>query len=117
MKIQTKTVGDGYKVLHQYHYHSNRYKRDIIIPKGFYSDGATDAIDINSDAWIVHDYICRYGIWYGGEKICNFQASMIVYDILKEEGHDIRKYAWFLATFLFGGGQARRNGMFSCKKI
>jgi len=79
-QIKYKVVGDGYEVTEQYVYYSKRYNRSIKIPVGFYSDGATDAPDIDTDAWIVHDHICRYAEWHDGTPIDNWTASSVLGD-------------------------------------
>jgi hypothetical protein len=109
--IEYKVVGDGYECTKEYIYLSPRYNKFIIIPVGFYSDGATGAIDVNTVAWWVHDHISRYGEWSDGTKITNWQASTVLSDILKDEGFWFRTYTWWIATFLFGGGAARENGL------
>lgn len=106
--IKTKEVGDGYEVIEDYYFFSHRYKKGFTIPKGFYSDGATGAIDIDSDSWIVHDYICRYAEWEDKTKINNWQASVVLHDILESEGYWFRKYTWFWMTYFFGGGACGR---------
>lgn len=129
-RMKIKKVGDGYEVKKDFTYYSKRYNRNLTISKGFYSDGATMALDIDSDAWIVHDHICRYGRWNDGSKIDNWSASTVLSDILSDEAkslinngkkfqgyiREIRSYYWWLATFLFGGGAARKNGLFRVKK-
>lgn len=111
MKIKRRIVGDGFETTEPYRYFSPRYGRAITIPKLFYSDGATGAIDIESDAWIIHDHICRYGVWDDGAPINNWQASTVLSDILWSEGRWCRAIYWWFATWLFGGGAARENGM------
>jgi len=110
-QIKYKNVGDGYEVTEKYTYYSSRYNRYIEIPKGFYSDGATGAKDVDSDGWIIHDHICRYALWMDGTKIDNWTASTVLCDILWRDGFEIRATTWWLATYLFGGGKARENGM------
>lgn len=110
--ISVKLVGDGYEVTSGYTYYSPRYNRFLTIPEGFYSDGATNALDIpNTDAWIVHDHICRYAVWDDGTKIDNWTASTVLGDILWRDGYHLRAVVWWWATYLFGGGAARDNGM------
>jgi len=92
-------------------YYSPRYNRSVTIDVGYYSDGATGAIDIESNAWWVHDVLCNTGKWDDGTKCTNWQASMVLSDILHDEGRLIRARTWFAATWLFGGGEARKNGM------
>ena len=115
-KIKVEKVGDGYQTKGKYVYFSRRFNRSITIEDGFYSDGATWAIDIKSDAWVVHDHICRFGVWDDGTKIDNFTASTILRDILWSEKYWFRSVYWWFATFLFGGGAARKNGLIRIKK-
>ena len=75
------------------------------------SDGATGALDINSFSWLVHDKICYEGKFSDGSPCNNWQASQVLSDILKDEGKWFRSKTWFVATWLFGGGNARKNGM------
>lgn len=100
-----------YVAMEEKRYYSKRYNKSILVPLGYLSDGATDAPDINSFAWWVHDVLCDSGTFEDGTKCTNWQASMILKDILREEGRWIRDHWWFLATWLFGGGKARENGM------
>lgn len=105
-----------YKAITGYDYYSKRYKKHVEILPGMLSDGATGAFDIISDAWWVHDKICNTGVWADGSKVTNFQCSMVLSDILRSEGRLFRSFGWFFATFLFGGGKARENGMFYVAK-
>ncbi|MCP3851611.1 MAG: hypothetical protein GY694_15410 [Gammaproteobacteria bacterium] len=93
-------------------YHSPRYDKRVTVPEMYESDGATGAIDIYSDSWWVHDVLCERGTWDDGSKATNWQASTVLSDILAAEGHNYRSKYWWIATWLFGGGQARKNGMF-----
>ena len=98
-------------------YYSKRYKKYITVfaNDDDRSDGATYAKDINSKSWWVHDKACKTGKFDDGTRMTNWQASMIAYDILKEEKRWFRKYTWFVGTFVGGGGKARDNGMFKLK--
>lgn len=97
---------------HRFTYYSSRYDKSVTVPAGYMSDGATGAIDIkNSISWWVHDVLCDTGKFDDGTDCTNWQASMILSDILSEEGHYIRSIGWLWATWLFGGGKARDNGM------
>ena len=100
-----------YKLQTEILYHSVRYKKMVIVEVGYESDGATGAIDIPSKGWWVHDKLCDTGIFYDGTKCTNWQASMILSDILSQEGRWFRAKTWFITTWLFGGGRARDNGM------
>lgn len=91
--------------------YKSRYGLYVYIPKAYESDGATGAIDITTASFWVHDYLCDYGKFSNGAKCSNWQASTILYDILKSEGRWFRARTWWVATFLFGGGEARKNGM------
>lgn len=101
-----------YELEHKIKHFSSRYKKWITVPKGYRSDGATGARDINSQGWWVHDWLCDYGVFDNGTQCTNWQASMILHDILADEGRWFRARTWFIATWLFGGGKARDNGMF-----
>ena len=92
-------------------YYSSRYGKYIYLEKGFKSDGATGAFDIHSIAYLVHDKLCDTGVFEDGTICSNWKASMILSDILRRDGFYIRKYTWFIATWFFGGGKARLNGM------
>jgi hypothetical protein len=98
-------------------YFSFRYKKWVIVPEGYRSDGASGpASDIWSDAWWVHDVLCDRGTFEDGTKCTNWQASRVLSDVLGGEGRWIRSKTWWFATFLFGGGKARDNGMFKLRK-
>ncbi len=100
-----------YIVLVEIWYYSKRYREWIICERGDISDGATGAYDIDSFGWLFHDDLCRTGKFNSSLKCTNWQASMVVSDILDEEGRWFRKYSWRYATYWFGGGEARKNGM------
>jgi hypothetical protein len=90
---------------------SKRTGKIIIVPLGRRSDGATGAIDIWSEAWWVHDELCLKGTWSDGTKVTNLEASLELFDILWKEGRRVRAVFWGVATWIFGGGEARKNGM------
>lgn len=104
-------------------YYSERYNRYVCVPHGRESDGATGAKDLPgpvpclkdgkpfkaSLSWWIHDELCLQGKWADGSKCTNWQASMVLRDILKAEGYSFRARTWTWATFLFGGGKARKN--------
>jgi hypothetical protein len=97
-------------------YYSERYDKKVTVPYGYPSDGATFAVDIYSDGWWVHDKLCDTGMWDDGTRCTNWQASMVLSDILKAEGRWARRWYWKWFTFLGGGGEARKNGMFTLKR-
>jgi len=111
-----------YQLIDKIDYYSKRYNKYINVPKGYKSDGATGAIDIeDSISWWVHDKLCDTGMFSDNTRCTNWQASVILSDILRSEWginkplRILRAYAWLPATFLFGGGEARKNGMFTLK--
>ncbi len=101
-----------YYIVHtEYRYFSVRYNAWVYCHVGMISDGATKAMDIDSFAWLVHDKLCNTGVFVCG-KICdNWKASNVCSDVLKRDGFRFRSFTWFAATWLFGGGKARKNGM------
>ena len=101
----------GYKVMHNVAYFSPRYKKWIGAEAGDRSDGATYAKDINTFAWLFHDELCNNGTFEDGTLCNNLQASAVCYDLLNDSGRWFRRYTWFAATWLFGGGEARKNSM------
>ena len=109
-----KTLGNenvGYKLDKDVRYYSKRYDKWVLAKAGLY-DGATMAIDINSFSWLFHDALCNFGVFEDGSKCTNWQASMVLSDILRAENRPIRSFWWFVGTFVAGGGQARKNGLF-----
>ncbi len=102
----------GYRVIKSKSYFSKRYQKriDILTTDKPY-DGATGAFDIDSFGWLFHDVLCRDGCFSDKSKCTNLQASLVLSDILSEEGRWFRQGSWFFATWLFGGGKARKNGM------
>ena len=102
---------ERYRVFEEIRYYSTRYNKWVVAKVNDDFDGATGALDINSFGWIIHDVLCRDGYFEGGTKCNNWQASSVLSDILKEENRWFRARSWFVATWLFGGGKARKNGM------
>ena len=103
--------GFNYVLTEDIRYFSYRYKQFVIARRGEIFDGATGAMDIDTHAWLFHDVLCRDGCWANGTPCNNWQASKVLSDILKEEGRWFRARSWFAATWLFGGGKARDNGL------
>lgn len=112
--VKYRTVHEDkikYRSIGAYRYYSARYNRYTTIPHDYPSDGATSAPDLDTDAWWFHDWVCDFGFWDDGTPIDNWTASTILADILWEDGYKPRAVWWWWATYLFGGGQARKNGM------
>lgn len=101
-KIKYRVLDSGYESAGDFLYHSKRFNKDVLIPDGFFSDGASGVVDIDSNAWWIHDYLCRYGTWSDGTKASTLEASITLYDILKEEGRYIRAPFWFIGTLVYG---------------
>lgn len=100
-----------YRLTKPFIYFDEEYGKYVFLPIDYASDGATRALDINSIGWFVHDWLCDYGVWADGTLCTNWQASSVLSSILKSEGRWFRARTWFAATWMFGGGKARRNGM------
>lgn len=84
-------------------YWSPRYKKFVIVPQDYPSDGATGARDIvDSISWWVHDWICDNMTWADGTRIRFWQASRVLSDILWSEGRWFRAVGWFWATLILG---------------
>ena len=98
------------------HYYSSRYNRSVLIKRGSRSNGADYALDIKSLAWGVHDVLCKEGQWFDGTPVTNWQASMVLSDILYDEKRNMRSKTWFWMTYTLGCDRARLNGMFRRKK-
>lgn len=111
-KVLYRKVGDGYESIRAYRYFSPRYGKTITVPSKFYSDGATCAPDLDTDAWWVHDVICRYGKFDDGTPCTNRQASTILYDILREDGYRVWSSLWWAGTYFLGGGAARAGKVY-----
>ena len=108
-------VDKPYLLRTSYLHYSERYDKYVMLEMGMRSDGATYAWDIISLGWWVHDKLCNTGKWADGTKLTNWQCSMVLSDILWDEGRYIRSQRWKYATFLLGGGEARKNGMWRLK--
>ena len=112
--VDIKYKGNGkicYVVKDEQKYFSERYSKRITCRVGMVSDGATGALDIDSYSWLFHDKLCDTGMFDDGTPCTNWQASQIISDILKSEGYWFRSKSWLWATWLRGGGEARKNGM------
>ena len=95
-------------------YYSERYNKYVTVQAPYRSDGATSAPDIDSDCWWFHDVLCDRGTWDDGTPLTNWQCSTVLCDIMRDEGYNwFRRNRWKHATFMFGGGKARENGMFN----
>jgi len=106
-----------YKCPKEIKYYSVRYDKFVTVPEGYPSDGATFAEDIYSDSWWVHDKLCDTGKWDDGTPVTNWQASMVLRDILWVEKRYVRSFRWFFWTFLLGGEKLKKeNGWFKLKE-
>lgn len=92
-----------YRLIDPMPYYSRRFRKWITCPDGMESDGASGpATDIVSRGWWVHDRLCETFAWDDGTPCPIWQSSLVLYDILKEEGRPVRARSWFVATLLFG---------------
>lgn len=113
VSINQTILGNGhYRLDSPIVYYSKRYKKMVTVAKGEDSDGATGAFDVVSRSWWIHDKLCKTGKWDDGTKITNWQCSQVLQDVLTEEGRKWQGRRWFWATWMLGGGEARKNGMF-----
>jgi hypothetical protein len=107
--------GMKYMLLRDQSYWSARYKEYIKAESGFKWNGADWVDDLEddegemSDGPLFHDVVCRFAVWSDGTPISNWQASMILRDILSAEGRSLRKRTWFWMTFLFGGSHIKKK--------
>jgi len=101
-------------------YWSERYQKFKTVRFGYPSDGASGpAMDIYTDGWWVHDPLCdppprdewplcaigfweTDGYWDDGTKCTRWQASMVLHDILTQEGRWFRGDVWGSATWVGG---------------
>jgi hypothetical protein len=108
-------IGDVYISKHSYHYFSPRYGKNLIIPANYPSNGANWVPNLSAAAFFVHDYGSIVGRWNDGTAMCNRELSTVYADILKADGFWLRSKIRWLGTFLFGGGEARKNGLWRLK--
>jgi hypothetical protein len=102
--------GMKYRLLQEIHYYSKRYKKWVFVPAGSTSDGATGAKDLpESISWWVHDQLCKDAEFFDGTECSAWQASMVLRDILFDEGYSFRARSWTWATFLFGSWKNKRK--------
>ena len=92
----------GYKMIQDYLYFSPRYNKNVLVPKGANLDGATYAKDIKSMGWVVHDILKKEKMFRDGTTCSNWQASVVLRDILKTEKRWFRKNSWFVTTLAWG---------------
>lgn len=83
-----------------YYYMSPRYRKSVVLAKGYTSDGATGAFDIVSAAWWIHDKLCEDKTWSDGSPCSRWQSSRVCSDILAAEGRSVRAFTWKYATML-----------------
>jgi len=83
-----------------YTYYSPRYDKVVKLYAGMLSDGATWAIDIETAGWWVHDELCKSGKFRDLTPCSRWQGSMILSDILKAEGQNVRTLVWRYATYI-----------------
>ena len=114
-----------------YWYYSEKYDEWLKIDDKDKFDGASGTVDIHSNCWGFHDIICKFACWLSGNKCSNWQASHVIYDILKREAEyykthgrnrlglkrKLESWFWFAFTFAFGGQKIKKeNGWFRVKK-
>jgi len=83
--------------------------KTITISGLFRTDGATCARDLVALAWHVHDWICKHPYFDDGTPISNLLASWIYRSILKWHGIPVIPWFRFVATFLLGGQEVKKQ--------
>lgn len=116
--IECVKLGDAYRSGPRYTYYSERYGKSISVPANYPSNGANYVEDLHPTAFFVHDRGCEHGYWDDGSKMCNLELSFVYYDILVTCGTPRWRAAirW-AGTFLRGGGQARKHGLWRVKNV
>jgi len=116
-KLWNDPDGFKYKALNAVRYRSPRFNQYVTVPKGYKSDGATGAVDLETDAWGFHDVLCDRGTWDDGAELSNFTASIVLFDVLRRDGISLRRsLGWLFMTLWKGGGKCRENGLWKLKK-
>ena len=118
-----RSKGKKYRAPYRMYHYDPVTGHEVLVPEGYESDGATGFLvpDIWSQCWWVHDWLCDHGHWSDPDsagkpvKCTNWDASRVLGDILRTEGHRCRCHTWRWATWLFGGGKCRENGMWRGK--
>ena len=117
MKLKVIEAG-RYLLEKDFEYYSERYDGHITVKAGEYDGASGPAIDIVSDAWLIHDQICNDPFFdkekYRNERrpITAYMAAQILSDVLASEGRWVRAMTWKWSTFLFGCTRTRANGWF-----
>ncbi len=99
-RIEYTVIDERYICSKEFTYYSKRYDKNVIVKRGYDSDGATGAKDIRSNSWWVHDVLSEYNQFSDGSHCSILQSSWVLHDILKEEGRYIRAKTWLVATFI-----------------
>ena len=78
-RIKHRHRNDGlYVCTETFVYKSKRYGKTVTVHEGQVRDGASGAIDIESDAWWVHDELCANGVFDDGSKVSRTQAAAVL---------------------------------------
>ena len=108
-----KRIDEGkykYQLLVDGLYYSQRYDKWVSVARDMKSDGATGARDLkDSWGWWFHDELTNSCVWQDGTPCTAYMASQVLYDILDEEGREIRKFTWKYCTFLFGSWRIKKR--------
>ena len=90
----------SYRLLTDIEYYSLRYKKSVTVTAGKHSDGATGAMDIMSRGSWIHDELTDDPYWDDGTYCSRWASSMVLGDVLAEDGYWFRRWTWPIATFL-----------------
>jgi hypothetical protein len=113
--IKCEKIGDAYIATEAFVYYSPRYDKTLTVEQGYPSNGANAVKDKCPTAFFAHDRGCERGKWDDGTPMCNRELSTMYADILWLNGFWIRAQIRWIGTFLFGGGQAKKNGLWKVK--
>lgn len=90
----------AYVLLDEVRYWSKRYGKGVTVPIGYRSDGASFiASDIGGISWWVHDWLCDKHEWDDLSYCSSWESSMVLHDILVEQGQWCRAKLWFAFVY------------------
>jgi hypothetical protein len=101
LPIKVLFGGRGYEVTKTVSYFSPRYKKRVTAPEGMVYDGATGVPDLMSVGSLYHDVLCLRMTWDDASPVTNWQASMVLHDIMRKEGRKGRSIVWKWGTVVF----------------
>jgi len=99
--ILERQTGYNYSWIVTQPYHYSFANKLITVPKGFVCNGATWAPDIESDSWLIHDWLYCHQKFDDDYPCSRHIADFIMIEILKEEGGIPRSmYRWAFSVLV-----------------